>query len=102
LCHFESLFIVRQRQNMSDCEGKKRSVEEGCSMCGLEDCMCDDDDVPRETSFFYSDTGNLAPRPDGKCYCGKQRTLCGNFKRYDVDCNSFVKNAHLGCHYNLY
>ena len=32
--------------------------------------------------------------------CGKQRTLCGNFKAYDVDCSSFVKDAHLECRYD--
>ena len=31
----------------------------------------------------------LHARPDGKCYCGVMRNVCGNFVAYGKDCQGF-------------
>ena len=65
-------------------------------------CM-DADDCPNcmdaEKSYFWADEKGellriggrpiLAPRPDGKCYCGVIREKCGNFVTYGEDCQGF-------------
>ena len=90
---------------MSDCktEGDFKIV----SMCDLEaiDPYHEVEECIRcfrgETSYFWADTkGNLlllrdgsvilAPRPDGKCYCGETREDCGNFSVYGKDCQGFT------------
>jgi hypothetical protein len=64
----------------------KDSIYEYCACCG-EICCCDDYDNYR--TCFYTKGGILAPRPDGKCYCGDIRENCINYITYGTDCNGF-------------
>jgi hypothetical protein len=36
----------------------------------------------------------LAPRPNGKCYCGAMRKDCPNFQAYGFDCQGFTNTDH--------
>ena len=51
-------------------------------------CFCDDCD---SYSWYYVKNGvyKLAPRPDGRCYCGYMRENCPNFQAYGKDCQGF-------------
>lgn len=53
-------------------------------------CACED--YCKKQSFFTTDsTGeeSLAPRLDGKCYCGRKRENCPNYITYGTDCQGF-------------
>lgn len=39
--------------------------------------------------YVYANSGKLAPRPDGHCYCGSVRKDCLNFIAYGYDCQGF-------------
>lgn len=42
-----------------------------------------------QISYFYEESGELAPRPDGKCYCGSPRTICPAYKKFGTDHQGF-------------
>ena len=53
-----------------------------------------DDEDKIITNNITDDVLVLAPRPNGKCYCGHLRKDCSNFQVYGFDCNKFGKNEH--------
>lgn len=59
-----------------------------CTQCQLDsECSCSAQ-MGRTEEYVYIG-GGLAPRSDGKCYCGEHRMNCYNFRAYGVDCCGF-------------
>lgn len=66
----------------------RRKVYEACSFgsCCFCEKGCD------ETSYYITNfigEEELAPRPDGKCYCGIKRERCPNYIAHGRDCQGF-------------
>ena len=64
-------------------------VEDCASMDKDGFCFCQNG--CKRTSFFHkTERGyELAPRPDGRCYCGNPREMCPTFRAYGQDCQGF-------------
>jgi hypothetical protein len=55
-----------------------------------EGCECEDEcDAQCRAMWIFQNTGNLAPRPDGRCYCTRMRNDCINYKANGKDCQGF-------------
>jgi hypothetical protein len=91
----EEYFQQRAREN-DDCHQYYNPVQkfsrgkiyEECSFGS--DCFCEDG--CQDTSYFTTNSiGDevLAPRLDGKCYCGRFREKCPNYIAYGTDCQGF-------------
>lgn len=71
------------------CEKVPRTVE----MCSYADkygtCPCEGSCKTRSNFSYDGNKYRLAKRSDGKCYCGKNRDRCPNYRAYGVDCQGF-------------
>lgn len=55
------------------------------------DCFCKNKCDCEQTYLMKNSIGDkvLAPRFDGRCYCGRIREECPNYKAYGTDCQGF-------------